>query len=103
MSSYAETNTGRGDAMSLNNKINSLRQNAFTLIREVRELGGVAYSDMTEGIDLHEEVRQFEMRLIRQALEVTNGNQTSAANLLGVKLTTLHEKIKRYGIDPHAI
>jgi transcriptional regulator with GAF, ATPase, and Fis domain len=103
MSSYAETNRGRGDATSLGSKISTLRQNAFTLIREVRELGGISHRALTQGIDLHEEVRQFEMHLIRQALEATNGNQTSAANLLGLKLTTLHEKIKRYGIDPHAI
>jgi len=103
MSSVAPINTTRSEPMSLDSKINSLRQNAFTLIREVRELGGISYRDLTEGINLQEEVRQFEIRLIRQALEETNGNQTSAANLLGLKLTTLHEKIKRYGIDPHAI
>jgi transcriptional regulator with GAF, ATPase, and Fis domain len=103
MSSYAQINTGSGDAMSLSNKISSIRQNAFTLIREIRELDTISYRDLSGGINLHEEVRQFEMRLIRQALEETNGNQTSAANLLGLKLTTLHEKIKRYGIDPHGI
>ena len=103
MSSYVETSTGSGDLASLNSRINTLRHDAFLLIREVRKLGGVSYRDLTDGIDLHEEVRQFEIRLIRQALEETNGNQTSAANLLGLKLTTLHEKIKRYGIDPHAI
>ena len=103
MSSVAQINTTRSEARSLNSKINSLRQNAFTLIREVRELGRISYRDLTEGINLQNEVRQFEIRLIRKALEETNGNQTSAANLLGLKLTTLHEKIKRYGIDPHVI
>ena len=103
MSSVAQINTKRIEEISLDSKINSLRQNAFTLIREVRELGRISYRDLTEGINLQDEVRQFEIRLIRQALGETSGNQTSAANLLGLKLTTLHEKIKRYGIDPHAI
>lgn len=103
MSSYAQINTPGGDAMSLNSRINSIRHNAFTLIREIRELGSISNTDLSGGINLHEEVRQFEMRLIRQALEETHGNQTGAASLLGLKLTTLHEKIKRYGIDPHEV
>jgi hypothetical protein len=31
----------------------------------------------------------------------TGGHQTRAARLLGVKVSTLHEKIKRYGIEPN--
>ena len=88
---------------ALSSKINSLKQNAFALIQEVRDLGSLSYQDLTKGIDLYEELRRFEIRLIMQALEETDGNQTHAAQLLGVKLTTLHEKIKRYGIDPHSI
>lgn len=87
------------DALSL--KISSLKQNAFALIQEVRELGNLSYLDLTRGIDLYEEVRRFEVRLIRQALEETDGHQVRAAQILGLKLTTLNEKIKRYGIDPH--
>jgi transcriptional regulator with GAF, ATPase, and Fis domain len=41
------------------------------------------------------------MKLIRQALEETDGRQVLAAKMLGLKMTTLNEKIKRYGIDPH--
>ena len=32
-------------------------------------------------------------------MDRTNGNQTRAARLLGVKLTTLNTKIKRYKIS----
>jgi transcriptional regulator with GAF, ATPase, and Fis domain len=36
---------------------------------------------------------------IRSALARTHRNQSQAAQLLGVKITTLHAKIKRYGIS----
>ena len=47
---------------------------------------------------LRDEVKRFEMELIRTALEKTLGNQTRAARLLGIKTTTLNGKIKRYNI-----
>ena len=37
-----------------------------------------------------------EMRLIRRALELTNGNQARAARILGLGTTTLNYKIKAY-------
>ncbi len=43
-------------------------------------------------------VEEFEKRLILRALEQTDWVQKEAASLLGVKPTTLNEKIKRYGI-----
>lgn len=51
------------------------------------------------GARLGEEVQRFEMGLIRKALEMTGGNQTRAARLLGVRTTTLNGKIKRYQIS----
>ena len=36
----------------------------------------------------------------RQALRQTGGHQTRAARILGVNVTTLSSKIKRYRIDP---
>ena len=68
---------------ALSRKIGSLKQNAFALIQEVRELGNLSYLDLTSGIDLFEEVRHFEMKLIRQALEETDGRQVQAARMLG--------------------
>jgi DNA-binding protein Fis len=55
--------------------------------------------DVKTGIDLYQEVRGFETRLIERALREAEGNQTRAARLLGLRKTTLHEKIKRYGIN----
>ena len=51
------------------------------------------------GMDFYEEVRRFEVNLIRRALQQTLGNQKQAANLLGIKHTTLHAMVKRYQID----
>ncbi len=48
------------------------------------------------GLDFFKEVRRFEMRLIRRALELTGGNQARAARMLGLGTTTLNYKIKSY-------
>jgi transcriptional regulator with GAF, ATPase, and Fis domain len=47
---------------------------------------------------LRKEVQRFEIELITAALLRTGGSQLKAARLLGVKLSTLNAKIKRYGI-----
>lgn len=45
--------------------------------------------------DLKTEVEAFENGLIRQALTATAGNRNQAAQLLGIKRTTLVEKLKK--------
>lgn len=47
---------------------------------------------------LKERVDAFERRLIMVALERAGGNQHRAALALGVRPTTLNEKLKRFGI-----
>jgi sigma-54 specific flagellar transcriptional regulator A len=47
------------------------------------------------GIDLRSAVEEYENRLIRQALERTGWNKNHAAQLLGLKRTTLVEMLKR--------
>jgi DNA-binding NtrC family response regulator len=54
--------------------------------------------DLKSGVDFFEEVRRFEMRLITRALELTGGNQSRAARMLGLGTTTLNYKIKSYGL-----
>jgi transcriptional regulator with PAS, ATPase and Fis domain len=48
-----------------------------------------------EGIDLNRVVSQFEKALIEEGLKLANGRRSQAATLLGLKRTTLLEKLKR--------
>jgi DNA-binding NtrC family response regulator len=50
------------------------------------------------GVPLQGAVERFEKALIERTLRRTGGVQKKAAELLGLKPTTLHEKIKRLGI-----
>jgi len=51
------------------------------------------------GIDLFQEVKRFEINLIKLALDQTRGHQARAARLLKINPTTLNSKIKAYGIE----
>lgn len=80
----------------LDNRLGTVREAALTLLREVESLREV--QSIKQPVRLHEEVQRFEIELINSALSRSRGNQTHAARLLGVKLTTLNSKIKRYKI-----
>lgn len=84
----------------LNQRIDVLKDVALTLLQEVRALNGASVIDVGGGIDFYEEVRRFEIEMIRRALEHTSGHQVRAARLLGLKVTTLNSMIKRYEIAP---
>lgn len=51
------------------------------------------------GGTLAHQVRQFERRVIAQALEAAGGNRTQAAQSLGISRKTLWEKMRLYGLD----
>ncbi len=52
-----------------------------------------------EGVDFNALISDFEDRLIVQAMTVADGNKKEAARLLGLKRTTLIEKIKKKGLE----
>lgn len=54
---------------------------------------------LSDGIDLFQEVKRFEINLIKLALSQTCGHQAHAARLLSINPTTLNSKIKAYGIE----
>ena len=56
--------------------------------------------DISRGVNFYDEVRRFEVDLIRRALDQTGGHQSRAARLLGLNATTLNSKIKTYNILP---
>jgi len=60
---------------------------------------GTGALDMSHGVNFYDEVRRFEIDLIRRALDQTGGHQSRAARLLGMNATTLNSKIKTYNIQ----
>jgi sigma-54 specific flagellar transcriptional regulator A len=52
-----------------------------------------------EGIDLRDHMASIELALINEALARTQGVVAHAAQLLGLRRTTLVEKLRKYGID----
>src|SRR5262245_600654 len=82
----------------LSGKINLLRVVAASLNKAVEELEDFRMPPLTEQFDFYDEVRRFEISLIRKALRTTSGCQLKAAKLLQLKPTTLNSKIKSYGI-----
>ncbi len=50
-------------------------------------------------LSLKEEMALAERRAIQYALDLTGGNRTEAARLLGIHRTGLYQKMKRYGLD----
>ena len=78
--------------------LDNLREAALTVLKEVESLAN-NQPEPERQLGLQEEVQRYEMELIRNALQRTRGNQRRAAKLLGVKVTTLNCKIKRYGIN----
>lgn len=89
----------------LDNRLSALRDVALTLLREVESLRLTEPVNLNRTVRLCDEVQRFEIDLICSALSRTAGNQTRAARLLGIKLTTLNSKIKRYKIpaDGHKL
>ena len=83
---------------SVDVRLNTLRETVLQLLDEVESLAISRPVDIKRGARFSDEVRQFEVSLIRTALGRTSGSQTRAARLLGLKPTTLNAKIKRYGI-----
>ncbi len=80
----------------LNYKLRTLRELATSLLSEVDEIARERTLDVQNGIKIYDEVRRYEIELIRRALRLTNNHQAQAARLLGIKTTTLNSKIKRY-------
>ena len=52
-----------------------------------------------DGMDLRDHMARIELGLIREALERSEGVVAHAAQLLGLRRTTLAEKLRKYGIE----
>lgn len=47
-------------------------------------------------MSLQDAVRAFEKKTIERALELSGGNKSQASKMLGMKRTTLIEKLKKF-------
>ena len=52
-----------------------------------------------EGMNLKDKMVEFEIEMIRQALDSQDGVVSHAAELLSMRRTTLVEKMKKYGLN----
>jgi DNA-binding NtrC family response regulator len=79
-------------------RISSLKILVQSMVREIQSLESEDDENGSDALDLQAEVHRFEAELIRSALVRTEGRQRRAARLLGMKVTTLNTKIRRYKI-----
>jgi len=71
---------------------------AHSLMTELEGVAVIPALNLSRGIVIRDEVMRYEIDLIRAALMVTRNHQRRAAQLLGIKATTLNSKIKKYKI-----
>ena len=95
-------NESRKRTTALDHRIESLMILAEVTLQEVKLLKEQPAEEPVD-LDLQAQVRRFEAELIRSALHRTGGCQRRAARLLGVKVTTLNSKIKRYRIPANSV
>ena len=98
------TNFGDSEGILKQNQLEALKSLSQLLLREINSLDGMQATleneiESDKPIRLLDEVQRFEVNMIRCALIRSMGNQTRAAKLLGLKITTLHSKIRRYKIE----
>lgn len=105
-------NMGRADLLGMNNgkrKGSAATETRMAVLKDfysaldsvlfLIETSDGSRRDLAQGIDFYDEVRDFEISLIRQALRLARGSQVRAAALLRLNPTTLNAKIKNYSID----
>ena len=63
------------------------------------QLEGLVTQMVERGIMFDEAVEEFEKRFIKRVLDRTNGNQSRAAEVLGIHRNTLSRKIGIYKLD----
>ncbi|MBN1225114.1 MAG: sigma-54-dependent Fis family transcriptional regulator [Candidatus Aminicenantes bacterium] len=76
------------------------RENLPTFLSPSQKTELTAYSPLSNGdLNLRRQIQEYQRKSIISALKRSKGVQKTAANLLGVKPTTLNEMIKRLDID----
>jgi Fis family transcriptional regulator len=63
------------------------------------QLEGLVNQMVERGILFDEAIEEFEKRFIKRVLDRTHGNQSRAAEVLGIHRNTLSRKIDEYKLD----
>jgi len=63
------------------------------------QLEGLVSQMVERGILFDEAVSEFEKRFIKRVLDRANGNQSRAAEVLGIHRNTLSRKMAQYKLD----
>jgi Fis family transcriptional regulator, factor for inversion stimulation protein len=63
------------------------------------QLEGLVNQMVERGILFDEAISEFEKRFIKRVLDRANGNQSRAAELLGIHRNTLSRKIDEYKLE----
>ena len=99
----------RGNVRELNNKVHRgiiLAQDSDQLL--VEHIDNEMFSSVDENLSNEKmesadvplmSIEEMEMKMIKKALEQTQGNQKKAAQLLGISDRTIRNKLKQYGVD----
>jgi transcriptional regulator with GAF, ATPase, and Fis domain len=98
LSAYREM---RGSAITFQNRVDLISSLLSSLADAVDDLEATGVPPLNEEFDFYNEVRRFEIQLIKKALRKAGGSQIKAARLLNLNATTLNAKIKGYQIFAH--
>jgi DNA-binding protein Fis len=63
------------------------------------QLEGLVNQMVERGILFDEAIEEFEKRFIKRVLDRANGNQSRAAEILGIHRNTLSRKIEEYKLE----
>lgn len=85
-----------GDVLSLSH----FPEIARALKADASGAAAAGSGEIFERVDLDLEVKRYSRALVERALSAAGGNKTRAADLLGIKRTTLRYRLKELGIDP---
>lgn len=100
---FPASNHRNASASAQEEQLESIKSVTNLLLRKIEALENalpdVSLQPFRKGVNLDEIVNLFEKSLIKNALKETNWNQKRAAQMLGVKQTTLNAKIKRHQIS----
>ena len=103
LSEFNQSENQESFPQRVTNRVEVLKVLSQTILRELSSFEVEEKRNDSDKINLPKEVRNFETDLICCALIKAGGSQRKAAQLLGIKFTTLNSKIKKYGINPNGL